>query len=239
MVSLVMETDRSGQLYCRLKAKAAERVGMELVKSEISKTDEKGLGELIQAYNADAKVDGVMIQRPGESWRRWRRWGWERFERWWQELVNQIEPGKDIDGLGQESPFVPAAVKAVLTIMEAVKAEGKVVIVGSKGMVGRGLMELLAGKAEVRGVDWQEKDLGKVTRTAEVLISATGKPSLIKAGMVKPGAVVIDVGSPKGDVDFDQVKARARAITPVPGGVGPLTVACLLENLLEAVYSKG
>lgn len=209
---LVFKDDAAGQLYARLKAEAARRLGIKFIQSE----DETIIGK----WNQDDSIHGILIQRPA--------YRGEKFEAHWQELVNKIAPQKDVDGLRPDSPFVPATVRAVELILKSIAAAGKMLIIG-RGIIGRALAKRLNAKS----ISSKDKNLEVESRKADILITACGRGNLIK--IVKPGAVVIDVGWPKGDVDFDSVKAVVRAITPVPGGVGPVTVVCLLENLLLAV----
>lgn len=228
---IVFKDDRAGELYSRLKSEAAQRLGINFLKLEFNFEERERLTQSLKRVSADLKIHGVMIQRPGFGWGQKHGLKREEFETWWDQLVELIAPAKDVDGLRPDSRFVPATVKAVELILRRLQASGKTVVVGSKGLVGRKLAERL----RATGVDIESDSLAGITREADVLISATGQPKLIKADMVKPGAVVIDVGWPKGDADFDAVKEVAGAITPVPGGVGPVTVVCLLENLLLAV----
>ncbi|MBU1500269.1 bifunctional 5,10-methylenetetrahydrofolate dehydrogenase/5,10-methenyltetrahydrofolate cyclohydrolase, partial [Patescibacteria group bacterium] len=169
-------------------------------------------------------VHGIMVQRPGYKG--------EEFEKEWVQLVNTIVPSKDVDGLRDDSPFVQATVRAVESIPFRNGMKGKKVLIVGRGMVGRKLSQRLKAK----NISSKDPNLIKMSLEADILIACSGRPGLIKT--VKPGAVVIDVGWPKGDVDFDTVVKVAGAITPVPGGVGPITVVCLLENLIEAVYNS-
>lgn len=211
---LVFKDDAAGRLYARLKAEAARHLGIKFIQSE----DEA----VIDRWNRDDSIHGILIQRPA--------YRGEEFEAHWQELVNRIVPQKDVDGLRPDSKFVPATVKAVEEILASVNTPPwRGILIVGRGMVGRALAKRLNAK----NISSKDKNLEAKSRKAEILISACGRENLIKT--VKPGAVVIDAGWPKGDVDFDTVKADARAITPVPGGVGPVTVACLLENLLLTV----
>lgn len=243
LVSLVMKNDEAGRLYSRLKQEAAERLGLIFREKVIEKPEEiKVITDFLEKLNQDDQVTGIMIQRPGVSWGERQFKTRERFETWWQKLVGKIESKKDVDGLTKNSPFVPATIKAVESLIDNFGDVGienyRLVVVGSRGLVGRGLVKRLKAKGFlVKGIDLSEA-IGKATAAADVLISATGQPGLITERMVKPGAVVIDVGFPKGDVRFGEVKHKALAITPVPGGVGPLTVISLLENLVEAEYSS-
>lgn len=250
LVSLVMKDDEGGRLYSRLKKEAAERVGIKFKEQlfDAGKVDE--MVRLIKQLNQDKTVQGIMIQRPGVIWSQQQGMKRSEFEAWWQRLVGVIGSGKDVDGLTADSKFTPAVVKAVQVIIEELKVKsGKTVVVGSQGMIGRELIKYFQrfpqkpdgsrGKWQVEGLDLETKNLAVKTKQADILILATGQAGLIKAEMVKPGATVIDVGWPKGDVRFDEVKEKAGVITPVPGGVGPLTVVSLLENLVANRYTKG
>jgi len=238
LAGLVMKADEAGLLYCRLKAEAAERVGIEFEKQVVDEPEVEKIVGLIEKYNQDDRVQGIMVQRPGVNWGKQQGMRRSEFEAWWERIVGVIDLKKDVDGLRQDSRFTMATVKAVAGVLElAGVRKAKVVVVGSRGLIGRRLIKYLGDKGfEVKGVDVDEGDLGRVTKEAEVVVSATGQAGLIKTEMVKPGVVVIDVGWPKGDVEFETVKEKAGVITPVPGGIGPLTVVSLLENLLEVGY---
>ena len=234
LVSIVLSDDSSGQLYTRLKKEAADRIGVTFVSENVEKWDRDKLLELVEIYSKDQQTHGIIIQRPGGKWRASHNLDRVKFEADWDKFTAAIAPQKDVDGLRSDSKFTMATVKAVEAVLESVGAKGKTVVVGSDGLVGR----ILVKKLKATGVDVETKDLGSITSRADILISATGQAGLIKADMVKAGAVVIDVGWPKADVDFASVSQKASVITPVPGGVGPLTVICLLENLLQACYSS-
>lgn len=219
---LVLANDRAGEAYAGLKEAAAARLGIKF-KKIVSPQEFEDL-------NWDRAVHGIMIQRPGYKG--------EKFEKEWAQLVNTIVPSKDVDGLRDDSPFTQATVRAVeniplrngMTLRNGMK--GKKVLIVGRGMVGRKLSQRLKAK----NISSRDKNLTKEICRADILISCSGREGLIKT--VKPGAVVIDVGWPKGDVDFQAVEKIAGAITPVPGGIGPITVVCLLENLIEAVYNS-
>ncbi len=234
LISVVLNDDDSGQLYTRLKKEASERIGVHFVVENIDKFSVDGLLPIIEKYNKDGQTHGIIIQRPGGLWRVKKSLARSKFEADWNALVSSIAPDKDVDGLRPDSKFTMATVKAVQTVLDSVGAKGKTVVVGSDGLVGR----ILVKKLKAEGVDVETRDLTSITSQAEILISATGQAGLIKADMVKNGAVVIDVGWPKADVDFSSAEKKASVITPVPGGVGPLTVICLLENLVKACYSN-
>ncbi|MCG2691796.1 hypothetical protein L6272_03120, partial [Microgenomates group bacterium] len=194
---LVFPGDSSGQLYCRLKAAAAARLGIRFIKSET---------DLIEEWNHNPAVHGIMVQRPA--------YRGEEFEKEWEKLVKTIALGKDVDGLRADSLFVPATIKAVESILLSLNIPSRdgMLIVG-RGMIGRALVKRLKAK----GISSRADSLINQTKQADILICCSGREKIIKSQMVKPGAVVIDVGWPKGDVDFDTVVKVAGAITPVPG----------------------
>ena len=152
-------------------------------------------------------------------------------------VLYSIRPERDVDGLKRESPFTPAAVRAVIHILgEAPSLGKKAIVIGSKGFFGSKLVEKLKERdLRVLGVDKEDKNLKSKVEDADIVISAAGVPNLITGDMVKNEAVVVDLGAPQGDVLFDEVVKKASFVTPVPGGVGPVTVVSLLENLVEAV----
>lgn len=206
---LVLDDDRAGQVYTRLKKEASQRLGIKVVVSNDPK--------ILAVWGADPAINGILIQFPG--------WRGREFYQKWQSWVTKIPQNKDVDGLRPDSPFIPATVKAIQRLMPA---SGKILVVG-RGMVGRAA----AGRLKAENISSHDPQLNAKVLAADILITACGCPGLIKA--VKIGATVIDAGWPKGDVDFEAVKNIAGAITPVPGGLGPMTVVCLLENLTQAV----
>lgn len=246
--------DPASVFYVGKKQKVAARVGIRSylhVLPDSVPADE--LHSLIDHLNNDAAVNGILIQAPlpphlNET-----------------EVFNRVSPAKDVDGfntvnigkLCQDDPegFVACTPLGIVTLLEAagIPVSGKhVVVVGRSLIVGKpaALLFLRRGPladATVTVCHSKTKDLGAVTRTADILIAAIGRPGLITADMVREGAVVIDVGINRvddparpsgyrlcGDVDFDGVAPRTAAITPVPGGVGPMTVAMLMHNTLKA-----
>ncbi len=209
---IAFDDDAAGQVYSRLKAEAAQRVGIKIVKSNSD--------SVLDNWNTDKTIHGIMIQHPG--------YRGSELEQYWEQLVLKIAPEKDVDGLRPDSKFVPATVKAIEKILTSVGAKGEILIVG-RGMIGRALAKRLAAK----NISSHDPDLDNLCLEADILISACGREKIIKT--VKPGAVVIDAGWPKADVDLKIVEATAKMITPVPGGVGPVTVVSLLDNLLQAV----
>jgi len=237
LVTMVMEDDEAGLLYSRLKEEAGKRVGIELEKVLVEDVRVENIVGLVEEYNEDEKVKGIMIQRPSMKWGKNRGMKRQEFEDWWNQIVGKIDPEKDVDGLRKDSKFLMAVIKAVMVVKkEADKKWGNAAVVGSKGMVGNKLIEYLEKRhVDVKGFDLGD-DLNKELIKADWIISAAGRENLIKKEMIKEGAGIIDVGWPKGDVDFENVKEKAGVITPVPGGIGPLTVISLLENLVKAVY---
>ncbi len=227
LASILIGSNPASLLYVNLKKKFAERVGATLEIASFDESVEAGeVKQFIEDANADSSVDGIMIQLPLP----------EVLRSATNDLVNSISPLKDVDGLGKNSMYLHPTSRAVIEIIsESGRQSGVVCVVGATGMVGRPLVKDLKEKGfEVIECDHTTKNLKEETLKADILVSATGVPGLIKADMVKDGVVVIDVGSPKGDVDFDEVAVKASFITPVPGGVGPVTIACLLENLLSS-----
>ena len=191
--------------------------------------------------NEDDEVDGILVQLPLP----------EHLDA--DPVVAALDPAKDVDGLTPTSAgllargepgLVPATPQGVMELIRSagVDPEGKeAVIVGRSNLVGRPLFSLLlGGNATVTVCHSRTRDLGEVCRRAEILVAAAGQPRLVTGDMIRPGATVIDVGTNRtdeglvGDVAFEQAKEVAGAITPVPGGVGPMTIAMLLVNTLSA-----
>lgn len=245
-VSVILTSkDPASHLYVRLKQKAAERVGveMEVFNTQGARRDYKYVMNLIAVLNRDPEVHGAMIQLPlGARYLPYKKW-----------LLEAIVPEKDVDGLTSASPFMPATVKAVISIIEEAQRQvllrkpPPVFVVGSEGAVGSALIrELTKLGYSVQGydkkplADWRDKwgVPSFMSLKADVVVSATGMPGLIEARHIARGAAVIDVGSPKPDVRFREVKAKASFLTPVPGGVGPVTIVSLLENTVAAAYNS-
>ncbi len=200
--------DPASKIYVAIKQKKARELGIDT--------------EIRQDLNTNA--DGIIVQLPGP-----------------EKLILQIPLEKDVDGLTVGSPFLPATVKAVLTVIASVAKQSLEVwvVVGQGRLVGKPLADFLEkeGNIVIR-CDINTKYLKAETLKGDILVVATGKEKLITADMVKPGAIVIDCGAPKPEVDTENVEKIAAAITPVPGGIGPLTVISLLENLVEAGYNQ-
>ncbi len=257
--SVVFVEDEAGLMYTRLKKQAAVRVGVEFSEQEVSmKEGVMVLQEKIRIYCQRDDIDGVLIQKPmKQTWEDvYGNSGNESFDAWWHNLVGVLDVNKDVDCLNRENLQMlmegkarvwPATVRAVVSVLaEAVVSLGwgesfeegvkdkSMVVIGRSDIVGSPLAALLTQFGAKVNLYGSDLDL-EVLKNAQVVISATGQEGLVKAEMVGEGAVVIDVGAPRGDVDFESVKEQASFITPVPGGVGPMTVVSLLENLVERV----
>lgn len=248
VVSILVGEDAPSVLYTNIKQKKATEVGIDFEAARFSENAEFSEVETkIKDLNNERDVDGIMVQLPlPEEFLR----GKDE-----KELLQLINPQKDVDGLNYahqttsgEARFIPAAAKAVMSILEEENIEisgKKVVVVGASDLVGKPVAEELkkmGGKVTI--CNSKTVSLQGQTLEANILVSATGVPGLITGDMVKNGVIVIDVGAEKvdgklvGDVDFASVYPKASRITPVPGGVGPMTVISLMENVVEAVYNS-
>ena len=239
---ILVGDDPASQSYVRGKERAAGDVG---IYSELHRmpedTDQKELIDKVQELNNDPKIHGILCQLPlpghlDES-----------------DVINTIRPEKDVDGfhpisvgnmhIGEEC-FLPCTPAGIIELLDrtGVEISGKdAVVVGRSNIVGKPVSMLLLGRhATVTICHSRTRDLAAKTAAADILVAAVGRPKMITADMVKDGAVVIDVGVNRvdkklvGDVDFDAVKEKVSAITPVPGGVGPMTITMLLKNTIEA-----
>lgn len=237
VVSILVGNDAPSVLYTNLKQKKAEEVGVSFEPVLFPETANfNQVLESIEIFNKDPKICGIMIQLPLPK----EFLGYHETK----ELLYAIDPRKDIDGLNPHSDFLPAAVKAVLVIIEEenIEVDGKnVVVVGASDLVGKPVArELSKLGGEIKMLDRTTPDITEYLKEADMIVTAAGSPELIKGDMVKEGVVVIDVGAEKvgdktvGDIEFESVAKKASKITPVPGGVGPVTVTCLMENILEA-----
>lgn len=240
---ILVGNDGASQSYVRSKKKAAEKIGMisEIVHLEETATEEEVLNELNRLNNDDS-VSGILVQVPLPK---------QVSE---QKILEAINPDKDVDGfhpinIGKlyidEQTFVPCTSLGIMEILKHadIDLEGKnAVVIGRSHIVGQPVSKLLLQKnASVTILHSRSKDMASYLKDADVIVSAVGKPGLVTKDVVKEGAVIIDVGNTpdedgklKGDVDYDAVKEIAGAITPVPGGVGPLTITMVLNNTLLA-----
>ena len=248
LATVLVGDDPASHSYVRGKRRDAAEVGIESIHHEIdASVGQDELIALVKSLNADDSVDGILLQLPlpgdldGEA------------------TVEAIDPAKDVDGLHPFSlgklmlgrpglrPCTPSGVLRILDHYGIETAGARAVIVGRSFLVGRPLAMMLSERgadSTVSVAHSRTEDLPAVTREADILVAAAGSPGLIGANHVRPGATVIDVGVNRtddglvGDVDFDAVVDIAGAITPVPGGVGPMTRAMLLSNTLRAAEAR-
>ena len=247
LAAVLVGANPASQIYVRNKRKACQEVGIESWLHELPETTtEKELLALLDKLNSDPKVHGILVQLPLPS----------QIEE--RKIIRAVAPLKDVDGFGPENlglltaghprylPCTPHGVQLLL-LRNGIAVEGAhVVIVGRSNIVGKPLALILMQKAKganatVTVCHSRSRGLADITRQADIVVVAIGQLHFLKADMIRPGAVVVDVGmnrlpdgKPAGDVDFGPVSQVASAITPVPGGVGPMTIAMLLHNTLEA-----
>ena len=243
LATILVGDDPASHVYVRNKRRSSEEVGIASIHHELpADASQLELAELIAALNEDDRVSGILLQLPvppqidGDA------------------MTALVDPLKDVDGLTPVNAgllmqgldgLVPCTPRGVMELLRVAGAEltgARAVVVGRSKLVGKPLAALLlAANCTVIHCHSRTRDLAAECRSADILIAAAGQPKLITGDMVGPGAIVIDVGTNRGedgklvgDVDFDAVKDIAGAITPVPGGVGPMTIAMLLSNTLEA-----
>lgn len=240
IVSILVGNDPASELYTRLKKEAAERVGIEfeVVRLDIGSTAHD-IETKIDGYAADNQVDGLMIQLPipglqGQTL---------------QELLSAIPLTKDVDGQRWEkSHIIPATVRAILSILDKIAEDprfqvldSRIVVLGARGAVGRPLVYFLKKRGvEIIEVEWDTPLPAGSLPEGQVIISCVGKPGIVSADMVKDGIVLIDVGMSQvedkmvGDMT-SEVYQKASFAVPVPGGVGPVTIASLMQNAVNLV----
>jgi methylenetetrahydrofolate dehydrogenase (NADP+) / methenyltetrahydrofolate cyclohydrolase len=246
LATVLVGDDPASAIYVRRKREACEEVGIRSFHHEPDgSVAQEELLELLQNLNEDDEVDGILVQLPLP----------DQIDA--DAIVTGLDPGKDVDGLTPTSagrlargepglvPCTPQGIMELLASAGVDPAGREAVIVGRSNLVGRPLLSLLLGaNATVTICHSRTRDLGEVCRRAEILVAAAGQPKLIGGDMVRPGATVIDVGTNRtddglvGDVDFDAAVEVAGAITPVPGGVGPMTIAMLLANTVQAARAR-
>ncbi len=257
LVAIIVGENPASEVYVKSKSKACEEIGMRSKIEKLSaKISEENLLELIRQYNSDKYFNGILVQLPLPK---------HISEK---KVIETIHPEKDVDGfhpinvgnllIGSDTflPCTPAGIQELL-VRYNIPIQGRhVVVVGRSNIVGKPIANILLQKKEnanavVTVCHSAAKDISYFTKQADILIAAIGQPNFVKAEMVKDGVAVIDVGinrvqdetHPKGyrivgDVDFDEVSKRASFITPVPGGVGPMTIAMLLKNTHKAYLTQ-
>ena len=240
---IMVGDDKASAVYVRNKSKACEEIGIEFEEFLLDKSiKQKDLIELINKLNNREDVHGILLQSPIPN-------GLDI-----REAFNTIDYRKDVDGFNPinvgklsigEDCFISCTPYGVVKMLDAynIPIEGKrAVIIGRSNIVGKPLIQCLLNKnATVTVCHSRTKDIESIAREADILIAALGKPKFVKENMVKDGAIVIDVGINRneegklvGDVDFENVSKKASYITPVPGGVGPMTIAMLMHNVVKA-----
>jgi len=239
--------DPASAVYVRNKDNACKEVGFYSVKiNKSADITQAALLSEVERLNKDDKIDGILVQLPLPS----------HLDA--NQVIEAINPNKDVDGfhsenvgkLMQNKPYLrPCTPKGVMTMLATIGVDlvsKNCVVVGASNIVGRPMaMELLNARATVTICNSKTQDLSSKVKQADVVVVAVGRPKMIKGDWIKDGAIVIDVGisrlddgSLSGDVDFDSVQDKAAWITPVPGGVGPMTIATLLENTLTAYMAR-
>ncbi len=255
LATVLVGENPASQSYVRSKRKACAEVGIESFGFELPATASQAeIEELVARLNADPKVHGILVQLPLPS-------GIDE-----ESVLNKVSLEKDVDGFhplnigrlaqkGRDPKFVPCTPRGIMYLLEKVvpRLEGaNAVVLGRSNIVGMPVALLLVrANATVTICHSRSKDLPGICRQADVLVAAVGRAEMVRADWVKPGAVVIDVGTNRvddpsrkrgyrltGDVAFDEVKEVAGALSPVPGGVGPMTIAMLLSNTLQAAKMR-
>jgi methylenetetrahydrofolate dehydrogenase (NADP+)/methenyltetrahydrofolate cyclohydrolase len=251
LAAVLVGTDPASDVYVRGKAKATRETGLIGVEHRLpAATTEAALLALIAALNADPAIDGILVQLPLPA----------QIDP--QRVIEAIDPEKDVDGFHPRnvghlwsggSGLVPCTPYGCLLLLRAALGElagAEAVVIGRSNIVGKPVAALLlAQHCTVTMAHSKSRELPAIARRADILIAAAGKPELVRGSWIKPGATVIDVGVNRvpgeagksrlvGDVAFAEAQGIAGAITPVPGGVGPMTIACLLRNTLLAACRR-
>lgn len=255
LATVLVGEDPASQVYVRSKIRACEKAGIESFGHRLPETaTQEEVEGLVKELNADPKVNGILVQLPLPS-------GLDE-----EAVLNTIRLDKDVDGFhpvnigrlaqkGREPQFIPCTPSGIMYLIEQTGTSldgAEAVVLGRSNIVGMPVALLLVGSnATVTICHSRTKDLPAVVRKADVLVAAVGRAEMVRGDWVKPGAVVIDVGINRvddatrergyrlvGDVHYDEVKEVAGAITPVPGGVGPMTIAMLLQNTVRAAKSQ-
>ena len=246
LVTILVGEDPASEVYVRNKIAACREAGMESFHEPMPATSsQREVLEMVDRMNADDRVDGILVQAPLPAGLNFK------------EVLERIDPAKDVDGfhplnvgrlVANQPGMVACTPKGVMELLDrtGVEIEGtNAVIVGRSDIVGKPVALLLLHRsATVTVCHSRTRDLPAVTRGADILIAAVGRPEMVRGDWVKPGATVIDVGvnrtddGLRGDVHFPSASEVAGAITPVPGGVGPMTIAMLLRNTVDAATAR-
>lgn len=245
---ILVGEDPASQVYVRNKIKACEKCGMKSFEHVLPADAKQGdVQEIIDRLNADADVHGILMQLPVP----------DHLDS--DALIQSIDPAKDVDGLtfvnqgkliaGDKSGMVPCTPQGSLLLIKDVEENlsGKhAVVIGRSLLFGKPMAQLLlAENCTVTTAHSRTQNLEEICKQADILVAAVGRAKMVKGEWIKSGAIVIDVGINRqddgklcGDVDFAAAQENAAAITPVPGGVGPMTIACLLKNTIEAAKAR-
>lgn len=246
LIVLTVNPDEASNIYINQKEKACKEMGINFNKHcflEDASQDE--IISVIHKLNEDENVDGILLQLPIPSHLNAR------------DIINEIDPSKDVDGLTDrnagglihnQNVLSPCTALGVISLLDAynIELKGKnVLLVGRSDLVGKPLISMLLNRdSTVTIAHSKSKNLKELTKLADIIVVATGKPGLITADMVEEGSIIVDVGINRingkivGDVDFEAVKEKTAYITPVPGGVGPMTIASLVGNIYQAHLSR-
>jgi methylenetetrahydrofolate dehydrogenase (NADP+)/methenyltetrahydrofolate cyclohydrolase len=251
LAAVIVGDDPASQIYVRNKARACAAAGLASFEHRLpGDASEDAVLEFVEQLNADDRVDGILVQLPLPY----------RIDG--QRVLAAVEPAKDVDGFhpinvgrlwSRQQTLVPCTPQGCMILVREVYknlAGAEAVVLGRSHIVGRPLAALLiAADCTVTVAHSKSRDIAAICRRADILIAATGEPAMVKGGWIKPGATVIDVGTNRvampdgaaklvGDVDIAAARQVAGAITPVPGGVGPMTIACLLQNTIIAACRR-
>jgi len=246
LVTVLVGEDPASQVYVRSKGERCREVGMESFHESLPATASQAeVLDAVDRWNADDRVDGILVQAPLPE-------GLD-----FKQVLDRIDPGKDVDGFHPLNvgrlvanqpalrPCTPSGVMELLAAYDIPVTGANAVVVGRSDIVGKPVaLLLLHQSATVTIAHSRTRDLAEVCRGADILVAAVGRARMITGDMVKPGATVIDVGINRtddgivGDVDFGSASEVAGAITPVPRGVGPMTIAMLLQNTLDAARAR-
>lgn len=252
LATVLVGEDPASQIYVRNKVRTCEKLGIRSISHTLpANTDQRTLEELIETLNTDPKVHGILVQLPLP----------EQIDEY--RILSLLNPCKDVDGFHpinagmlarkeSEPWFIPCTPAGILHLIHSVRSDItglNAVVIGRSSIVGMPTAQLLCRHdATVTICHSYTRDLASIARQADILVAAAGHAHLVQADWVKPGAIVIDVGITRvddpvskkgykivGDTDFDNILPIAGAITPMPGGVGPMTIAMLMKNTLRAV----
>ncbi len=243
---ILVGDDPASHVYVRNKITACEKTGIESFEYKLpAETNAAAIAERIEALNADPRIHGILLQLPLPA----------SLAPYQDDLVQKIAPHKDVDGLtvtnagklflGMNDGLVPCTPQGSLMLIKSVRTDLSglhAVVIGRSNLFGKPMAQLLLQEnCTVTMCHSRTADLPATCAQADILVAAAGRPQMVKADWVKQGAIVIDVGINRladgtltGDVAFDDVAPKSAAITPVPGGVGPMTIACLLKNTAQA-----